>query len=236
MRHPSVRKLVAGLVLVPLVAAACGGDDDDDAGAQSDTTVEQTDESMADDEMTDESMADEDMDDMSDDEMADDEMSDDMADEDMDDMSDEEMADDMGDDVLAVAEAEGDLTVFLAATEAAGTMENFHGEGPFTIFAPSDAAFEAYLADAGMDQAALLAESAMLQGILDHHVVSAMDDAEMVMGMDGQSFTTLAGTELDVTVDGDTVMVGDATIERYDLTASNGVIHVIDTVLTPPES
>jgi transforming growth factor-beta-induced protein len=52
--------------------------------------------------------------------------------------------------------------------------------------------------------------------------------------MDGQSFTTEAGTPLEVTVDGDTVLVGDATVERYDIQASNGVVHVIDAVLIPP--
>jgi uncharacterized surface protein with fasciclin (FAS1) repeats len=57
----------------------------------------------------------------------------------------------------------------------------------------------------------------------------------MVMAMDGQSFTTAAGTPLEVTVEGDTVMVGDATVERYDIQASNGVIYVIDAVLVPPE-
>ena len=65
---------------------------------------------------------------------------------------------------------------------------------------------------------------------------SMTEDADMVMAMDGQSFTTAADTMLDVTVDGDTVMVGDATVERYDIQASNGVIHVIDAVLIPPEA
>jgi uncharacterized surface protein with fasciclin (FAS1) repeats len=63
-----------------------------------------------------------------------------------------------------------------------------------------------------------------------------MEDSEMVMGMDGQTFTTLNGAPLEVTVDGETVMVGDATVLRYDLSASNGVIHVIDSVLIPPEA
>jgi uncharacterized surface protein with fasciclin (FAS1) repeats len=75
----------------------------------------------------------------------------------------------------------------------------------------------------------------MLQSIVGYHVVAMMEDSEMVMGMDGQTFTTLNGAPLEVTVDGDTVMVGDATILRYDIQASNGVIHVIDAVLTPPE-
>jgi uncharacterized surface protein with fasciclin (FAS1) repeats len=148
-------------------------------------------------------------------------------------MMDEE--EEMDDDVLAIVEAEGDLGTFLAATEAAGIMEDFHGEGPFTLFIPTDEAFAAYLDGAGMSQEEAFAGAEMLQSILGQHVVTMMEDSEMVMGMDGQSFTTLSGGSLEVTVDGDNVMVGDANIIRYDIAASNGVIHVIDAVLTPPE-
>ena len=147
-------------------------------------------------------------------------------------MDEEEMVDE---DVLAVAEGEGDLDTFLAATEAAGIMEDFHGEGPFTLFIPTDEAFAAYLDGAGMSQEEAFAGAEMLQSILGQHVVTMMEDSEMVMGMDGQTFTTLSGGPLEVTVDGDNVMVGDANIIRYDIAASNGVIHVIDAVLTPPE-
>jgi uncharacterized surface protein with fasciclin (FAS1) repeats len=141
----------------------------------------------------------------------------------------------MDDDVLAVAEAEGDLGTFLAALDAAGIMEDFHGEGPFTLFIPTDAAFAAYLDQAGMSQEEAFAGAEMLQSVLGYHVVTMTEDSEMVMGMDGQTLTTLNGAPLEVTVDGDTVMVGEATILRYDIVASNGVVHVIDTVLAPPE-
>jgi uncharacterized surface protein with fasciclin (FAS1) repeats len=142
----------------------------------------------------------------------------------------------MEEDVLAVAAAEGDLDTFLGALEAAGIMEDFHGEGPFTLFIPTDDAFSAYLEESGMTQEEVFAGAEMLQSVLDYHVVTMMEDSEMVMGMDGQTFTTLNGAPLEVTVDGETVMVGDATVLRYDLAASNGVIHVIDTVLIPPEA
>jgi uncharacterized surface protein with fasciclin (FAS1) repeats len=141
----------------------------------------------------------------------------------------------MDDDVLAVAEAEGDLGTFLAALDAAGIMEDFHGEGPFTLFIPTDDAFAAYLDQAGMSQDEAFAGAEMLQSVLGYHVVTMTEDSEMVMGMDGQTLTTLNGAPLEVTVDGDTVMVGEATILRYDIVASNGVVHVIDTVLAPPE-
>jgi len=145
-------------------------------------------------------------------------------------MTDEEM---MG-DVLEVAAAEGDLGVFLEALEAAGIMDDLHGEGPFTLFIPTDEAFSSYLNEAGMSQEEVFAGAEMLQAILNFHIVNEMEDAEMVMGMSGESFTTASGEALEVTVDGDTVMVANATIERYDIEASNGVIHVIDTVLIPP--
>jgi uncharacterized surface protein with fasciclin (FAS1) repeats len=144
-------------------------------------------------------------------------------------------AEEMG-DVLEVAAAEGDLNTFLAALEAAGIMENFHGDGPFTLFIPTDEAFTAYLSEAGMSQAEVFAGAEMLQAILNHHIVNMMEDAEMVMGMAGQSFTTAGGQALQVTVEGDTVMVGEATVERYDIHASNGVIHVVDKVLIPSEA
>jgi uncharacterized surface protein with fasciclin (FAS1) repeats len=139
-------------------------------------------------------------------------------------------------DVLEVAAAEGDLNTFLAALEAAGIMEDFHGDGPFTLFIPTDEAFSDYLSEAGMSQTEVFAGAEMLQAILNHHIVNMMEDAEMVMGMAGQSFTTAGGQALEVTVEGETVMVGEATVERYDLHASNGVIHVIDNVLIPPEA
>ncbi len=144
--------------------------------------------------------------------------------------------DDAPGDVLEVAAAEGDLTTFLAALEAAEIMDGLHGTGPFTVFIPTDAAFSAYLDEAGMSQAELFAEPAMLQRVLNHHIVNMTEDADMVMAMAGQSFETAAGTSLDVSVDGDIVMVGGATVERYDIAASNGVIHVIDDVLIPPAS
>ncbi len=137
-------------------------------------------------------------------------------------------------DVLEVAAAQGDLNTFLSALEAAGTMDDFHGAGPFTLFAPTDEAFADYLAASGMTQDQVLAEPDMLRPLLDYHVVNMAEDSEMVMGMSGQSFTTAGGQPLQVTVDGDTVMVGNATVERYDLQATNGVVHVIDAVLMPP--
>ncbi len=87
-----------------------------------------------------------------------------------------------------------------------------------------------------MSQAELFADPAALRDVVEQHILNVNDDADMVMAMDGEAFTTAAGTPLEVTVDGETVMVGDATVVRYDLQASNGVIHVIDDVLVSMES
>jgi len=150
-------------------------------------------------------------------------------------MTDEEMTDgEMMGDVLEVAGAEGDLGVFLDALGAAGIMNDLHGEGPYTLFIPTDEAFDSYLDESGMSQEEVFAGAEMLQAILNFHIVNMIEDADMVMGMSGASFTTASGEALEVTVDGDVVMVGGATIERYDIEASNGIIHVIDTVLIPP--
>ena len=225
----------AALAIVGALAlAACGSDDNstDDAAASPATT-----EAIAEDEMT------ETTDDMSDDEMS--ETTDDMS-ETTDDMSDEEMAegemsDDMSDDEMAAAEGDllvvasgrDDLTILVAAVDAAGLTGALTGEGPFTIFAPNDEAFESYLGEMGMTAEDALADTEFLSTLLQGHVVEAGDDSAMVAGMVDNPFVSLAGTELPVTVDGDTITIGGATIVEADIFATNGVIHVIDTVLAP---
>jgi uncharacterized surface protein with fasciclin (FAS1) repeats len=145
----------------------------------------------------------------------------------------EEPDEEMG-DVLEVAAAEPDLGTFLDALEAAGTMDSLHGAGPFTVFAPTDEAFAAYLGESGMTQDQVFADPEALRSVLDFHVVEMDEPSEMVMDMAGQQFTTASGEPLDVTATGDDVMVGNAMVERYDLEATNGVVHVIDHVLIPP--
>ena len=221
-RTPAALAIVAALAL-----AACGSDDNssDNAAASPATT-----EAMAEDEMTDTTDA------MADDEMSDDEMTettDDMADDEMsDDMSDEEMAAAEG-DLLVIASARDDLTILVAAVEAAGLTGALSGEGPFTIFAPNDEAFMDYLGEMGMTAEDALADTEFLSTLLQGHVVEAGDDSAMVAGMVDNPFVSLAGTELPVTVDGDTITIGGATIVEADIFATNGVIHVIDTVLAP---
>ena len=229
-RTPAALAIVGALAL-----AACGSDTNstDDAASSPATT-----EAMADDEMTDttDAMSDDEMtdDEMTDDEMTDDEMSDDeMTDDEMgDDMSDEEMAAAEG-DIVVIAAGRDDLTTLVAAVEAAGLAGTLAGDGPFTIFAPNNAAFEAYLGEMGLTVEDALADTTFLSTLLQGHVVEAADDSSMVAGMVDNPFVSIAGTELPVTVDGDTITIGGANIVEADIFATNGVIHVIDTVLAP---
>ncbi len=132
--------------------------------------------------------------------------------------------------IVEVAQGNEDFSTLVSAVDAAGLVETLSGEGPFTVFAPTNEAFDA-LPEGTLDS--LLAEenSDQLTSILTYHVVpSAAMAADL---SDGQELETVNGETLTVSIDGDTVMVGDATVTQADIEASNGVIHVIDTVLMP---
>lgn len=137
-----------------------------------------------------------------------------------------------GGTIVDVATEAGDFTTLLAAAEAAGLVETLSGEGPLTVFAPTDEAFAAALESLGLTAEELLA-SEDLAGILTYHVVEGNVLAADVVALDGESVATVNGATVDITVDGDTVMVNDATVVTADVAASNGTIHVIDTVLLP---
>ncbi len=122
------------------------------------------------------------------------------------------------------------LTTLVAAVQAAGLAETLSGPGPFTVFAPPNAAFEAL--PAGTVESLLMAENReQLAGILTYHVVPGRLSAADLR--DGQMLTTVNGETLRVTVRGDMVMVGDAHVTQANVYASNGVAHVIDKVLMP---
>merc|ERR1711904_299371 len=111
-------------------------------------------------------------------------------------------------------------------------MGALKGAGPFTVFAPTDAAFVALLDNLGVTKAELLARDD-LADILKYHVLSGSS----VMSADlaaTQDVTTLEGSTLTVTKDDSTVMAGSASVSTADISCSNGVIHVIDSVLLPP--
>jgi uncharacterized surface protein with fasciclin (FAS1) repeats len=132
-------------------------------------------------------------------------------------------------DIVEVAQANGSFQTLLAAAGAAGLVETLKGPGPFTVFAPTDAAFRKLPAGA-VD--ALLADPERLRAVLLYHVVPGRVTAAQVTGM--TSANTVNGAAVRVRSQGGSVMINNATVVQADVAASNGVIHVIDTVLMPP--
>jgi len=139
-------------------------------------------------------------------------------------------------DIVETAVAAGDFTTLAAALEAAGLVETLQGDGPFTVFAPTDAAFETALSDLGLTADELLADTELLTSVLTYHVVEGEYPAADVVGLDGQAVPTVNGAEVEISVDGEMVMVNEATVTTPDVFATNGVIHVIDQVLLPPDA
>ena len=125
-----------------------------------------------------------------------------------------------------------DHTTLEAAVLAAGLETALSGEGPFTVFAPTDAAFAAL--PAGTVEALLADPSGLLTEILLYHVVGAQ--ALSTDLSDGQKIATLNGKEVTVTINTDGVFINDAQVTVADITTDNGVVHVIDAVLLPPPS
>ena len=129
-----------------------------------------------------------------------------------------------------VAAADGRFGTLVAALQAADLVETLQGEGPFTVFAPTDDAFAKL--PAGTVES-LLADVPALTGVLLYHVVPGRVTAADVVTLD--SAATVQGAEVSIRVDGDAVMVNGAQVIVTDVEASNGVIHVIDSVLLPPQ-
>ncbi|MDE0678322.1 MAG: fasciclin domain-containing protein [Acidimicrobiaceae bacterium] len=136
--------------------------------------------------------------------------------------------------VVEVAVSSEAFPTLVAAVQAAGLVETLSSEGPFTVLAPTEDAFAAALAALDITPEALLADTELLTAVLTYHVLPLEAPAEVVLSLDGQSVATVNGAEITITVDGDTVMINDATVLTTDVAASNGIIHVIDTVLVPP--
>jgi len=132
-------------------------------------------------------------------------------------------------DIVDTAVANGSFTTLVTAIEAAGLVDTLKGEGPFTVFAPTDDAFAA-LPEGTIP--ALLEDIPTLTDILLYHVVPGKVMAADVVAL--SSADTVLGEPVTITVDGDKVMVNDAQVIITDVEASNGVIHVIDAVLIPP--
>jgi transforming growth factor-beta-induced protein len=135
-------------------------------------------------------------------------------------------------DIVDTAVADGRFTTLVAAVEAAGLVDTLKGEGPFTVFAPTDDAFVA-LPEGTVE--ALLADIPALTDILTYHVVAGEVNAETVMGL--ESATTLQGSDVTIEVRDGSVFLNDSVqVIVTDVQASNGIIHVIDAVLMPPSA
>ncbi len=129
-------------------------------------------------------------------------------------------------DIVDVAAKAGNFNTLVTAVKAAGLVDTLKGPDPFTVFAPTDAAF-AKVPKAKLD--ALLADKAALTKVLTYHVVPAK---VMAADVKAGKVKTVEGQELTVTTKGG-VMVDNAKVVATDVAASNGVIHAIDTVLMP---
>ena len=133
-------------------------------------------------------------------------------------------------DIVDTAVAAGSFQTLVAAVEAAGLVETLKGEGPFTVFAPTDGAFAQL--PAGTVESLLQPENRdQLVAILTYHVVPGRLLASDVLA--SQSLPTVQGQTLTVSLEGGTPKVDAATIVQTDIEASNGVIHIIDSVLLP---
>jgi uncharacterized surface protein with fasciclin (FAS1) repeats len=134
-------------------------------------------------------------------------------------------------DIVSLAVGNENLSTLVAAVKAAGLVETLQGDGPFTVFAPTNEAFAAL--PKGTLESLLLPENKdQLVSILTYHVVGAK-----VMSTDlsnGQKAKTVEGDEIMVSINKKGVMINDAKVVAADISASNGVVHVIDKVILPP--
>jgi uncharacterized surface protein with fasciclin (FAS1) repeats len=130
-------------------------------------------------------------------------------------------------DVVDTAVGAGDFKTLAAALEKADLVKTLKGKGPFTVFAPTDAAF-AKLPKADLES--LLADKAKLAAVLTYHVVPGK---VMAKDVKAGKVKTVQGSELTVATDGSGVMVDNAKVVKTDIVADNGVIHVIDSVVLP---
>ena len=132
-------------------------------------------------------------------------------------------------DIVEVASKAGSFKTLVAAVKAAGLVETLKGKGPFTVFAPTDTAF-AKLPEGTVADLLKPENKEKLVAILTYHVVPGK-----VMAADVKTMTVKAvsGKELEIKVEDGKVMVNDSKVVKTDIVASNGVIHVVDTVILP---
>ncbi|MGB5289636.1 MAG: fasciclin domain-containing protein [Ignavibacteriaceae bacterium] len=132
-------------------------------------------------------------------------------------------------DIVQTAISAGNFTTLATALTEAGLVDALKGEGPFTVFAPTDEAFKK-LPEGALDN--LLKDKDALKNVLLYHVVSGNVTSKDVVKLD--KATTLSGSDIKIKTVDSKVMINDSQVTGADVQASNGIIHVIDTVLLPP--
>lgn len=156
------------------------------------------------------------------------------------DMADTTMTDDLMADTTMMAQGtivdvvlnDGRFSTLATALDSAGLVVDLQGAGPFTVFAPTDEAF-AKLPEGTVEELLMPENRDRLRAILTYHVVQGSVPSADVATM--PSATTLSGNDVTIASQNGSVMINDATVTQPDVQASNGVIHVIDTVLMPAE-
>ncbi len=143
--------------------------------------------------------------------------------------SEEVAAADMG-SILEVAAANGSFDTLVAAVQAADLEDTLSGEGPYTVFAPTDEAFEK-LPEGTVETLLLEENKEALQAILTYHVIAGEVPASEI---ESGTVATVAGEDVAIVASDSGVMVNNAMVTTADIDVSNGIIHVIDTVLIPP--
>ena len=133
--------------------------------------------------------------------------------------------------IVDIAVANGNFTTLVAAAQAAGLADDLAGPGPFTVFAPTDRAFQALLNRLGISAGTLLADKALLTEVLLYHVVAGELTADEVLVLN--ELEMLNGDLATISVRSGAAYINNSRIVITDIQASNGVIHVIDTVLLP---
>jgi len=131
-------------------------------------------------------------------------------------------------DIVTIAVESGNFNTLAKALTETGLVEALQGDGPFTVFAPTDDAF-AKLPEGTIES--LLEDKETLKNILLYHVVSGNVSSKQVVDLNEAE--TLGGKNINIKVKDGSVMINDATVTTADVMASNGVIHIIDTVLIP---
>lgn len=138
----------------------------------------------------------------------------------------------VSEDIIEVATADGDFDTLVAAIRAAGLTDTLSGAGPFTVFAPTDEAFDKIPQDELNDLITNESQRDNLRTIITYHVVPGLITSSDLEN--GTTFKTMQADDLNITIDNGVVIVDDARVVQPDIMASNGVIHAIDTVLIPP--